>query len=146
MLRYGPTYQHSCLSAGTILALRSPETVRPHPCRLLCLLISIRCHRVFAALYAHDKSLSSLLGRPPQLCRRYCSLQLPLDLDIHQLQLPQDQLQSVIDGLDADGWNREESVIGTAYNRAHLIGSMVREDILELSIASLPQIDVAFAE
>jgi hypothetical protein len=102
--------------------------------------------RTFAKIYNVDKTTSSLLGRPPRLCRRYCSMQLPLDLDDSCLSLPHDQLEGIVNLLDAAGWNREFSIHGCAFTRALLICDMVREDILELSLTTLPQNDDAIAQ
>ena len=102
--------------------------------------------RTFAVAYNFDKSMSAFLGRPPRLPRKYCVMQLPLDLDADDLRLPPAELEHELDGLDQHGWNRKGLLMGTTYVRTHLICNMILEDILELSLAALPQNDSAFAE
>ena len=33
-------------------------------------------------MYAVDKLMATFVGRPPRISRRYCSVQVPLDLEI----------------------------------------------------------------
>lgn len=68
-------------------------------------------------------------------------MQLPLDLDQNSLELPSEQMGEVINRLDEDGWNREGSIRGAAATRALFICSMIREDILELSLETVPPKD-----
>ncbi len=103
-------------------------------------------YRTFAKIYNIDKTVSSLLGRPPRLCRKYCAMQLPLDLDDSCLRLPHDQLVAAVNLLDANGWNQAYSIPGAALTRALLICDMIREDILELSLATLPLNDAEIAQ
>ncbi len=110
------------------------------------LLVAECTYRVFVILYNFDKTVSTILGRPPRLCRRYCSMQLPLDLDQNCLELPLEQMEEVVNRLDADGWNTEGSIRGAARPRALFICNMIREDILELSLAAVPHKDVTFSQ
>ena len=73
-------------------------------------------------------------------------MQLPLDLDDSSLSLPQDQLEAAVNLLDEDGWNRAFSIRGSAMIRSLLVCDMVRDDILELSLTTLPQDDNAIAQ
>lgn len=73
-------------------------------------------------------------------------MQLPLDLDDVCLRLPPDQLEAVVNLLDADGWNRQHSIRGAARTRAALICDMIREDVLEFSLGTMPQNDAASAK
>jgi hypothetical protein len=73
-------------------------------------------------------------------------MQLPLDLDDSCLSLPHDQLEAKVSLLDAGGWNRGFYLHGSSITRALLICDMVRDDILELSLITLPQDDDAIAQ
>jgi hypothetical protein len=102
--------------------------------------------RIFSSAYNLDKSISTFMGRPPRLPRKYCAVQLPLDIDLKQLRLPADQMEIEIEKLDEGGWNTEGEVRSNLYARTSLICNMIREDILELELASLPSEDIAVAE
>ena len=73
-------------------------------------------------------------------------MQLPLDLDDSSLSLPQDQLEATVNLLDESGWSRTRSFRGSAFTRALLICDMVRDDVLELSLSTLPQNDDEIAQ
>jgi hypothetical protein len=73
-------------------------------------------------------------------------MQLPLDLDDSCLSLPHNQLEAKVNLLDAGGWDRGFSLRGSAIMRALLICNMVKDDILELSLTTLPQDDDAIAQ
>ena len=73
-------------------------------------------------------------------------MQLPLDLDDSCLSLPHDQLVTAVNLLDEHGWNRALSIRGAARTRALLMCDMIREDILELSLAILPLNDAGIAQ
>lgn len=94
--------------------------------------------RTFGAAYIHDKSMANFLGRPPRLPRKYCTMQLPLDLDFHQLQLSATDLEKEIERLDSNGWNTRGDLRSTVCVRTGVICHMLNEDILELTMSSLP--------
>ena len=73
--------------------------------------------RVFGVTYICDKGTSNFLGRPPRLQRKYCSMQLPLDLEPRQLRLPPALLEREVDKLDENGWNTDDAFTSTAYIR-----------------------------
>ena len=119
--------------------------------------------RTFAVTYNFDKGISSFLGchvpahssyashshtchigRPPRLPRRYCTMQLPLDLNEEHVRLPEAQLNDELNRLDEFGWNTNGEFRGTLYVRTSLICNMIREDILELELAALSVNDVEF--
>jgi hypothetical protein len=145
----GFTHREGSLRPSAILAFGAAEEVCKHFQHSLChfsvpLLTLIL--RAFAKIYIQDKVVSSLLGRPPRLCRRYCFMQLPLDISDSCLSLPQDQLEAMVGHLDAGGWNQVPSIRGPALMRACLICDMLREDILELALTTVPQNDDAIAQ
>lgn len=73
-------------------------------------------------------------------------MQLPLDLDDNCLAFSIDQLEAAVNQLDANGWNQNLSIRSAASSRALLLCDMVREDILELSLAALPQNSLGIAQ
>ena len=73
--------------------------------------------RAFGVTFICDKGQANFMGRPPRLSRRYCSMQLPLDLDFHHLTLTGDALAKEIDQLDVNGWNVEQETRGTVFVR-----------------------------
>ena len=102
--------------------------------------------RSFAGIYSLDKSICTFVGRPPRLPRKYCYMQLPLSLHIDTLHLQGAELEEAVNRLDADGWSTDKTLRGTILVRASLATSMIREDILELSLGTIPQGDLTFAQ
>ena len=97
--------------------------------------------RVFGVAYITDKAMGNFLGRPPRLPRRYCTMQLPLDLDLRHLRLPDKQLEEEIHRLDSNGWNVSSEPRATVFVRSGIMSQMINEDILELMMSSLPPRD-----
>lgn len=95
---------------------------------------------IFARAFYTDKELGTFLGRPPRISQRYCVCQLPLDLNVDEIGLEPAALEKAIGSLDSNGWNREAKFQRATWNRAMLINSLFREDILELSLGT---VDVA---
>jgi len=103
--------------------------------------------RAFAAAYGDDKVVSIFLGRPPRLSHRYCIIQAPLDLSKDELLSEGADLQSALDGLDADGWNRAGLLRRCGWLRVALRVNIIKEDILELSLGNHSQEETSvFAE
>ncbi|KAK3064645.1 hypothetical protein LTS18_005299 [Coniosporium uncinatum] len=92
--------------------------------------------RAFASAYGDDKIASIFLGRPPRLSHRYCVIQAPLDLHEDELLSKGADLQSALDGLDADGWNKAGLVRRCGWVRVGLRSNIIGEDILELSLGN----------
>ncbi|KAF7533809.1 hypothetical protein G7054_g6761 [Neopestalotiopsis clavispora] len=90
--------------------------------------------RFFASAYRTDKSLSSLLERPPRLLHYYCNRKLPLHLNDEQLMAPEQTLQKAIDSLQEDGWNAQPHFCPTAWLRARYMLSTFREEILNVQL------------
>ena len=61
--------------------------------------------RLFCATYNQDKSISTFLGRPIRISKRYTDVQLPLDLADDEVTGDEETLNAAIQALDADGWN-----------------------------------------
>jgi chromatin structure-remodeling complex subunit RSC3/30 len=120
-----------CIAKGLHGEIRPSETVP--------FWLSELRKRQFVVTYSLDKSSSIFLGRPPRLQRKYCSMQLPLDLDSKHLRLPALQLEDEINKLDEAGWNTEGSFRENLYARTMLICHMITEDIQELMLSTIPE-------
>ena len=90
--------------------------------------------RQYVGTYIHDKVLATFMGRPPMLARRYSTWEMPLDLSDEQLLEDPDVLQQHIDRLDPDGWNTTGLVYPATWARAVFLVTIVREEILEISL------------
>jgi hypothetical protein len=100
-----------------------------------------------ASVYNLDKSLCTFVGRPPRISRKYCYMQqLLLGLDIESWRLQGRALEEAVDRLDSADWDTGSSLRGVHWTRCSLICNMMREDILELSLGTLPQDDFAIAQ
>ena len=90
----------------------------------------------FSAVYSLDKDAATLLGRPPRICRRFCSCRLPLDLDDEDILAVGGAVQLALAKLDQNGWNTTYNLCFSraAWVRVRVLTSFVREDILELSL------------
>ena len=97
--------------------------------------------RIFCAAFATDKQLATFTGRPPALSRRYCNCQLPLDLTEAQLEAEGEELDQILSRLDVNGWNTDGVVSRASISRAWMLLSLVRDEILELSLG--PAIEVS---
>ena len=90
--------------------------------------------RCFATVYGIDKLMATFVGRPPRISRRYCSIQVPLDIEMADLALSDEDLGTKLGQLDSDGWYHDGTMRRSAYMRTFLITSRIREDILEVSL------------
>ncbi|KAI1630030.1 hypothetical protein EDD37DRAFT_604894 [Exophiala viscosa] len=87
--------------------------------------------------YAMDKILSTFVGRPPRISKRYCNIKVHLDLEYSELALEGDELAKACSKLGATGWSSrtgptKESL--SAFIRAFVLGAFIREDTLELCL------------
>ena len=89
-----------------------------------------RC--LFAGSYYLDKSVATFLGRPPLIASRYCEYQLPLDLSDEDTIALRD---TPMDSLDAFGWNTANEVSSATWIRVRFMIALIREEILEISMA-----------
>lgn len=92
--------------------------------------------RVFALVYAHDKEISTFTGRPCRISRKFCVLQLPLDVDDKSFYMSDDDLKAYLQNLDQEGWNTGGEFRSTCWARLRTQSSIVRESILELVLGS----------
>ena len=96
--------------------------------------IRIRC---FGIAYSLDKIVSCFLGRPPRIAKRYCQIELPLDLEWHELAQDEDTLAKAVNYIRVHGWHKK-SITGEAsiwmWLRPFVMNSLLREDVLEICL------------
>ncbi|OJJ52912.1 hypothetical protein ASPSYDRAFT_51583 [Aspergillus sydowii CBS 593.65] len=94
--------------------------------------------RIFAIAVAQDKSISTLLGRPPRIDSRFCDLTLPFDLDDDEVVLDGSRLETALNGLDADGWKCNQGTkAGQTLRPAVLIRLRYRHALLQERVLGL---------
>ncbi|GKZ22397.1 hypothetical protein AbraIFM66951_011565 [Aspergillus brasiliensis] len=92
--------------------------------------------RLVVATYAMDKGLSTFLGRPPRMIRRYITIEPPLDIAFTDIIASPEVLDAVMTRLDSNGWNMEGAYTRGSYARACFMMGVVREAVLEISLES----------
>ena len=90
--------------------------------------------RVMALAHERDKELATFVGRPPHLSRRYYIVDLPLDLPDSVIIGPVEHLKAAKTKLDENGWSRDVMIHPVSRLRAILLLSVIREEVLELSL------------
>ncbi|KAJ4299507.1 hypothetical protein N0V90_004752 [Kalmusia sp. IMI 367209] len=98
--------------------------------------------RLFVCAYENDKYSAIYNGRPPRLNRRYCMLQSPLDLTDAQLMSEGVELEIAMQSLDNQGWNSVGRVQRSTFARLFMQNSLIAEEILEISLGTLPQEEI----
>ena len=96
--------------------------------------------RCLALAYSLDKGMSCFLGRPPRIAKRYCNIELPLDLTWDELALEGQALEDAKSALNSDGWNIARFTDGTQTShamRSFVMNSLIKEDILEFCLGPL---------
>lgn len=97
--------------------------------------------RALAQAYGMDKMLSTFVGRPPRISKRYCNVRIPLDLEYMELALEGEALAELRSSLDAAGWKTRETWIKDkrpASVRIYALGALIREETLELCLGPSP--------
>ncbi|RAL12828.1 putative transcription factor [Aspergillus homomorphus CBS 101889] len=92
--------------------------------------------RMLAVAHRTDKSLATLMGRPPRLPHQYCDAAPPLDIADEDLFLDSASLNAVLAGLDDQGWHREARFMPATVMRIRHFLSTLREQVLELSLGN----------
>lgn len=98
--------------------------------------------RLFICAYENDKYSAIYNGRPPRLTRSYCIMQLPLDLTEEQLMSEGADLDIALRSLDDDGWNSSARIQRSTFARIFVPNSLLAEEILEVSLGTLPHEEV----
>ncbi len=95
--------------------------------------------RCFTAVYSMDKTVATILGRPPLIHRNYCVLDAPLDIDDDELTGP--ELERELAKLDRHGWNTDGRRRTTTFIRLRYLLATVREEALELHLGVNSDVD-----
>ncbi|KAH3920376.1 hypothetical protein HBH56_003700 [Parastagonospora nodorum] len=98
--------------------------------------------RLFICAYDNDKYTAAFSGQPPRLTRHYCRLQIPLDLTDAQTMSDGPELEEAVEDLDDYGWNQQGLVQRSTYARLAASNALITEEILEISLGSLPQHEI----
>jgi hypothetical protein len=93
--------------------------------------------KCFAAAYTIDKAIATLFGRPPRISSQYSTQKLPLDLTDDETMAEGDAQASNMSKLTQTGWNTDGVVRRSSWLRVRGLLSLVREDILHLSLATV---------
>lgn len=89
--------------------------------------------RLCATSFDLDKVISTFTSRPPRISRRYCLLELPLDLPDDALTGPPEAFLQHVQALDKHGWNTSGVPMPVSRLRAATMVSQLRDAVLELS-------------
>lgn len=87
--------------------------------------------RCFAVVYSIDKTIATILGRPPSLTRHYCVLKPPLDIDDD---IDTSNYEQSLQMLDSNGWNTDGKRRPSTTVRLRFLLATIREEILELHL------------
>jgi chromatin structure-remodeling complex subunit RSC3/30 len=98
--------------------------------------------RGLAYAYGSDKVLSTFVGRPPRISKRYCKIHIPLDLESAELALEGEDLAQVLSQLDNAGWNTTRPTsTRSSSGPMYVAAALIREEVLELCLG-IPQDDL----
>ncbi|KAB8257803.1 hypothetical protein BDV32DRAFT_140081 [Aspergillus pseudonomiae] len=86
--------------------------------------------RYAAQIYSMDKTISTILGRPPRISGSHCANIMPADIDDGVLLLEGDELYTSLRNVDTNGWNMDRQFRGATWRRMKLIVSQFREEVL----------------
>jgi hypothetical protein len=90
--------------------------------------------RLLISTYYLDKGLSTFLGRPPRLIRRYMNVEPPLDMSFEDVMAPPKTRDAIIAKLDKNGWNSKGVHTRVSYERVSFFLGSIRESVLEVSM------------
>jgi hypothetical protein len=93
--------------------------------------------KALATAYVTDKLISTFVGRPPRVSKRYCHMIAPLDLEYSELALGDKDMADVRARLDDDGWMSacdSRKYRASTSLRMSMLGAFVREEVLELCL------------
>ncbi|WPH02715.1 Hypothetical protein R9X50_00558300 [Acrodontium crateriforme] len=83
-------------------------------------------------LHGMDKEFATFVGRPPQLCGKYCVTDLPLDVSEFIVTDSLESFEAAKAQLDSNGWSRAETLNPAYGQRVQYLLTMLREEVLEL--------------
>lgn len=91
--------------------------------------------RIVCQIFITDKFLAAFVGRPALLTRRFCSIQLPLDLDDRILLSDKETFQRHCSRLDNDGWDMDGRLHSASILRVRTKVALIRDEILEIGLS-----------
>ncbi|RDW92202.1 hypothetical protein BP5796_01596 [Coleophoma crateriformis] len=95
--------------------------------------------RIWAVVFAVDKTLATFTGRPPGLSHRYMSCPMPLDLSDDILLAPREEIEKAISELDSNGWNTKGELYTATNLRANMVHALISSEILEIALGNSSQ-------
>jgi len=128
---YFGAWQRMTEACDTVIVLGYHQQRRAENMQLPLFLFELHV-RLTDQVFAHDKTIATFLGRPPRLSYRYCVLELPLDLDEHEVCLEGAELEAAVARLDSNGYNTNNRLSRATWRRVWAQHSRIREEILEL--------------
>ncbi|PNP43638.1 hypothetical protein TGAMA5MH_04610 [Trichoderma gamsii] len=91
--------------------------------------------RIVCQIFIADKFLATFVGRPALLTRRFCSIQLPLDLDDVALLSDKETFQRHLLRVDNDGWDMDGRLHPASVLRVRTMVALIRDEILEIGLS-----------
>lgn len=91
--------------------------------------------RIVCQIFITDKFLAAFVGRPALLTRRFCSIQLPLDLDDRILLSDNETFQRHRSRLDNHGWDVDGRLHSASILRVRTMVALIRDEILEIGLS-----------
>ncbi|KAM0571309.1 hypothetical protein ACHAP9_003410 [Verticillium nonalfalfae] len=125
-------YHAESVSLMTFLGLHAETNTEPY----IPSLASETRRRLFYCVYNIDKVVSSFVGRPPMISRRYFSTPPPLDLRDEYLLADEATMMKGVSALDANGWNTEGALYPTTIIRARVKMASIRDEIMEIAMGN----------
>ncbi|KAL3417429.1 hypothetical protein PVAG01_11429 [Phlyctema vagabunda] len=96
-------------------------------------LVEIR-RRAIAWAHDYDKACASFMSRPARLSRRFCVIELPLEIPDSIIMGTTESFLRARENLDCRGWSKDKSILPVSRLRVQLMLSEIREEALELKI------------
>ena len=95
--------------------------------------------RLFYMIYKSDNAIASFTGRPTLLSARFSTTPLPLDICDEVLLNTDCGPLEEYPKVDEYGWNTTSALHPMTVHRAKAILSLIREEILEISLQAKPR-------
>lgn len=130
--RHYATYRATGEAHSAVIAMGLHQAIKTND-KVPFFLAELR-KRAFLVAYFGEISLATLLGRPPRLSYRYCTISTPLDLTESQLVQTGDALEATLSSLDDQGFNTAGLMQRNTAVRTCLHSTMRREDIIDLAL------------
>ncbi|OGM51313.1 hypothetical protein ABOM_000423 [Aspergillus bombycis] len=92
--------------------------------------------RCFAIVYTMDKTIATVLSRPPLMARQYCDMEAPADRNFDGLTATTDMESQCDDSADALGFNGNANCISISFIRLRFLLAVIKEETLELHLGT----------